>query len=148
MENKEEKKPNVAKMILIWFVWFVFLLIIFWSLSDSWKENTEIQTTEDSSIPREYINALNKAKIYAEMNLSKKWIYKQLTSENWEWFTEEASQYAIDNLERDYKTNALNKAKVYQEMNMSKNKIFTQLTSEAWEQFTEEEAQYAIDNIE
>ena len=146
MENKEEKKPNVAKMILIWFVWFVFLLIIFWSLSDSWKENTEIQTIqEDNSVPREYKNALNKAKVYCEMNLSKQWIYNQLIK--WEKFNEESSQYAIDNLDCDYMKNAIGKAKIYYEdMNLSKERVKEQLIK--WEEFTEEEAQYAIDNIE
>ena len=81
------------------------------------------------------------------MHMSKKGIYNQLTSEV-EGFTDEAAQYAIDNVNADWKANALAKAKDYQEsMSMSKQGVYNQLTSEI-EGFTEEEAQYAIDNLE
>ena len=81
--------------------------------------------------------------------MSKQAIYDQLTSEYGEQFSEDAAQYAIDNMEADWKANALEKAKDYQEnMNMSKNAIYDQLTSEYGEKFTAEEAQYAIDNLE
>ena len=64
-------------------------------------------------------------------------------------FTEEAAQYAIDNLEVDWKENALKTAENYQEtMAMSPKAIYDQLISEYGEKFTEEEAQYAIDNLE
>ena len=93
-------------------------------------------------------NALAKAESYSDlMHMSKQGIYKQLTS-SVEGFSAEDAQYAIDNLEADYKVNALEKAKSYQEtMNMSKNAIYNQLTSSV-EGFTDEEAQYAIDNLE
>lgn len=93
-------------------------------------------------------NALKKAETYSEtLHMSKKGIYNQLTSEI-EGFTEEDAQYAIDNLDVDWKQNALEKAKSYQQtLSMSKNAIYNQLTSEI-EGFTEEEAQYAIDNLE
>ena len=94
-------------------------------------------------------NALAKAQSYSElMNMSKASIYRQLTSEYGEGFSAEDAQYAIDNLNADYKANALAKAKSYQEnMHMSKSKIYEQLTSEYGEGFTAEEAQYAIDNL-
>ena len=83
------------------------------------------------------------------MSMSKAAIYDQLVSEYGEQFTEEAAQYAIDNLKTDYKRNALEKAKTYQKtMHMSKNAIYDQLISEYGESFTKEEAQYAIDNLE
>ena len=60
----------------------------------------------------------------------------------------EEAQYAVDNLEVDYKMNALAKAKTYQDtMSMSPAAIYDQLISEYGEKFTEEEAQYAIDNL-
>ena len=81
--------------------------------------------------------------------MSKAALYRQLTSEFGEKFTSEAAQYAIDNVEADWKENALKKAKLYQEtMAMSPNAIYNQLTSEFGEMFTAEEAQYAIDNLE
>lgn len=100
--------------------------------------------------PIEYRNALKKAEAYSErMYMSKKGIYDQLVSEYGEQFSAEAAQYAVDNLQADYKSNALHKAKSYQEsMNMSKKAIYDQLISEYGEQFTKEEAQYAIDHLE
>ena len=82
------------------------------------------------------------------MYMSKAGIYDQLTSEYGEKFTAEAAQYAIDNVEADWKKNALESAKTYQDMMaMSPNAIYDQLVSEYGGQFTPEEAQYAIDNL-
>jgi type IV secretory pathway VirB10-like protein len=101
-------------------------------------------------VPKEYQSALKKADLYAnKMNLSKKSLYDQLTSDYGEKFPKEAAQYAVDNVKADWKKNALAKAKSYQDkMNMSKKAIHDQLVSEAGEKFTEEEAQYAINNLE
>lgn len=95
-------------------------------------------------------NALKKAETYSSMmHMSKKGIYKQLTSEYGEGFTKDAAQYAIDNIDANWKENALAKAKTYQDsMSMSKNAIYKQLISEYGEQFTKEEAQYAIDHLD
>ncbi|MNW67709.1 Host cell surface-exposed lipoprotein [compost metagenome] len=83
------------------------------------------------------------------MHLSKAGIYDQLTSEYGEKFPAEAAQYAMDNLEFDWKENALKKAQEYAEaMSMSDADIYDQLISEYGEKFTKEEAQYAIDNLE
>ena len=83
------------------------------------------------------------------MNMSKAGIYNQLTSEYGEKFSAEAAQYAIDNVEVDWKENALKKARSYQDiMSMSPSAIYDQLVSEYGEMFTPEEAQYAIDNLE
>ena len=83
------------------------------------------------------------------MHMSKAGIYDQLTSRYGEKFTAEEAQYAVDNLDVDFKLNALETAKSYQKtMNMSKEEIYKQLTSQYGEKFTAEEAQYAIDNLE
>lgn len=105
---------------------------------------------EEEDVPREYKNALAKAKSYSEvMHMSKQGIYDQLVSEYGENFPAEAAQYAIDNLDADYKANALEKAKSYYEsMNMSKEGVREQLVSEYGEQFTQEEADYAIANLD
>ena len=93
-------------------------------------------------------NALKKAETYSEMmHMSKQGIYNQLTS-SVEGFTKEAAQYAIDNIDADWKANALEKAKTYQQtMSMSKQGVYNQLTSSV-EGFTKEEAQYAIDHLD
>ena len=82
------------------------------------------------------------------MHMSKAAIYDQLVSEYGEQFSEEAAQYAIDNLVADWNANALATAESYQEtMSMSPSAIYDQLVSEYGEKFTAEEAQYAIDNL-
>lgn len=102
------------------------------------------------NIPQEYKNALKKAENYSDMmHMSKQAIYDQLTSEYGEKFPEDAAQYAIDNLDADYKENALKKARTYyEEMNMSKEAVRDQLISDYGEKFTEEEADYAIENLD
>ena len=99
---------------------------------------------------KEEENALKKAQQYSDtMYMSKQGIYDQLTSEYGEGFDAEAAQYAVDNLDADYKKNALEKAKTYQDtMAMSKSAIYDQLISEYGEQFTAKEAQYAIDHLD
>ena len=78
--------------------------------------------------------------------MSKQSLYNQLTSE-FEQFTPEEAQYAVDNVNANWKENALKTAKSYQEYgDMSTSAIYDQLTCE-FEQFTPEEAQYAIDNL-
>ena len=111
--------------------------------------NANEEVKKEDSVPTEYKSALNKAKTYSDtMYMSKQGIYNQLTSEYGEKFSAQAAQYAIDNLQVDYKQNALKKAQDYQsQMSMSPSAIYDQLTSEYGEKFTAEEAQYAIDNL-
>lgn len=113
--------------------------------------DTEEEVVEiEDNVPTEHKSALKKAKIYSDtMSMSKAGLYDQLTSEYGEKFSEEAAQYAIDNIEADWNENALKKAKTYQEtMAMSPSAIYDQLISDYGEKFTEEEAQYAIDNLD
>lgn len=130
------------------------------STTSTQTETTQTETTsdtapvaetkqEDNNVPTEYKSALRSAKNYSDMmHMSKQGIYDQLTSEYGDKFTAEAAQYAVDNLDVDYKENALKSAETYQEtMAMSPAAIKDQLTSEYGEKFTEEEAQYAIDNL-
>ena len=134
---------------------FIILIVIGILGSCLFKDDSPTNTTsisvaeEESVVPQEYTNALEKAEIYSDfMHLSKNKIYEQLTSEYGENFSADAAQYAIDNLKADYNANALAKAKdYYEQMHMSKNKIYDQLISEYGEAFTTEEAQYAVDNL-
>ena len=116
-----------------------------------WKEgqaSTSSSSSDDSN--SEYSAALGKAKSYNSWaTMSKKRLYKQLTSQYGEKFTSDAAQYAIDHLDADYKSNALAKAKSYQKLlNKSKSAIYDQLVSSYGEEFTEEEAQYAIEHLD
>jgi len=101
-----------------------------------------------ASTNSEYSAALEKAKSYNSLfHMSKKRMYRQLTSE-FDKFSNDAAQYAIDHLEADYKYNALFNAKNYRKLfNMSKSGLFNQLTSYI-DGFTEEEANYAIQHLD
>lgn len=112
------------------------------------KKVTEAKP-QKPSVPTEYISALSKANSYSDsMYMSKKGIYKQLTSEYGEKFSPAAAQYAIDHITADWNKNALKKAKSYQtDMAMSPEGIRDQLTSDYGEQFTPEEANYAVSHL-
>ena len=101
-----------------------------------------------ASTNSEHSAALEKAKSYNSLfHMSKKRMYRQLTSE-FDKFSNDAAQYAIDHLQADYKYNALFNAKNYRKLfNMSKSRLINQLTSSI-DGFTEEEANYAIDHLD
>lgn len=112
-------------------------------------EEPEVEKKEDD-VPREYKNALKSAENYiAYAPFSKQGLYDQLTSEYGDKYPAEAAQYAIDNLEVDYKEQALKAAQNYLDMSaFSDAELKDQLMSEYGDKYTEEEAQYAIDNLE
>ena len=115
------------------------------------EDKVSIEDKVEDNVPAEYKSALKEAKFYSEiMGMSKAGIYRQLTFEYGDNFSVEAAQYAVDNLEVDWKENALKKAKGYQEImtTWTPQEIYEQLISEDCDQFTPEEAQYAIDNLE
>ena len=113
-----------------------------------WKEGQASTASSSNDSNSEYSAALGKAKSYNSLfHMSKKRMYSQLTSD-FDKFSNDAAQYAVDHLEADYKYNALFNAKNYRKLfNMSKSGLFNQLTSFA-DGFTEEEAQYAIDHLD
>ena len=117
--------------------------------SDGLWQNQSVSQSSSNQTKTDYANALEKAKNYNSWaNMSKKRLYKQLTSQYGEKFTSDAAQYAIDHLNADYKANALAKAKIYQkQFNKSKDAIYDQLVSPYGEEFTEEEANYAIQHL-
>ena len=113
-----------------------------------WKEGQASTAFSSNDSNSEYSAALGKAKSYNSLfHMSKKRMYRQLTSD-FDKFSNDAAQYAVDHLEADYKYNALFNAKNYRKLfNMSKSGLFNQLTSSI-DGFTEEEAQYAIDHLD
>ena len=124
-------------------------------ISQSISENTIAENELEDNVPLEYESALKNAKAYSDtLCMSKAMIYDQLIHDSEvpyygeEKFSAEAAQYAVDNVEVDWKENALKTAQAYSyTLNMSKAAIYDQLISEV-DQFTPEEAQYAIDNLE
>ena len=146
----KNKKP-IYKRAWLWIIAFFIAIGVAAAGSDSGNvepvQETVAENKVEDNIPKEYKSALKKAKIYSDTAyMSKAALYRQLTSEFGEKFTSEAAQYAIDNVEADWKENALKKAKLYQDVAMmSSSDIYDQLI---FGQFTLEEAQYAIDNLE
>ena len=113
-----------------------------------WKEGQASTASSSNDSNSEYSAALGKAKSYNSLfHMSKKRMYRQLTS-NFDKFSNDAAQYAVDHLEADYKYNALFNAKNYRKLfNMSKSRLINQLTSFI-DGFTEEEANYAINHLD
>ena len=117
------------------------------SSSSEVGSSSEAKTEQSSEkkIPSEYKTAVTKAKQYAEtVHLSKEGLRSQLV--NFEKYSQEAADYAVDNSDIDYKKQALEKAKQYQEtMAMSPEAIREQLVN--YEKFTQEEADSAVSNL-
>ena len=113
-----------------------------------WKEGQANTASSSNDSNSEYSAALGKAKSYNSLfHMSKKRMYSQLTSD-FDKFSNDAAQYAVDHLEADYKYNALFNAKNYRKLfNMSKSRLINQLTSSI-DGFTEEEANYAINHLD
>ena len=113
-----------------------------------WKEGQASTASSSNDSNSEYSAALEKAKSYNSLfHMSKKRMYRQLTSD-FDKFSNDAAQYAVDHLEADYKYNALFNAKNYRKLfNMSKSRLINQLTSSI-DGFTEEEANYAINHLD
>jgi len=89
----------------------------------------------------EYTRAYEKAKSWSKKHLSQQQIKIYLTK--YDRFSEDATQYALNKLNIDWKEQALLKAKSYQEFHYSKEKLIELLVNV--DLFTQEEADYAIE---
>ena len=113
------------------------------------NQKVEESKEVEDNVPMEYKQALKSAQNYIDvMAFSKQGLYDQLTSEYADKYSDEAAQYAIDNVKADYKEEAVEAAKNYLDtMSFSKEGLKDQLTSQYADKYTEEEAQYAIDKV-
>ena len=91
--------------------------------------------------PTEYTSAYEKAKSWSKKHLSQQQIKIYLTK--YDRYSEDATQYALNKLNVDWKEQALLKAKSYQEFHYSKEKLIELLVN--LDLFTQEEADYAIE---
>ena len=91
----------------------------------------------------EYTRAYEKAKTWSKKHLSQQQIKIYLTK--YDRYSEDATQYALNKLNVDWKEQALLRAKSYQEFHYSKNKLVEQLIN--IDKFTQEEADYAIEHV-
>ena len=89
----------------------------------------------------EYTRAYEEAKSWSKKHLSQQQIKIYLTK--YDRYSEDATQYALNKLNVDWKEQALLKAKYYQEFHYSKEKLVEQLIN--IDKFTQEEADYAIE---
>lgn len=91
----------------------------------------------------EYTRAYEKAKSWSKKHLSQQQIKIYLTK--YDRYSEDATQYALNRLNIDWKEQALLRAKSYQEFHYSKNKLVEQLIN--IDKFTQEEADYAVEHV-
>ena len=91
----------------------------------------------------EYTRAYEKAKSWSKKHLSQQQIKIYLTK--YDRYSEDATQYALNKLNVDWKEQALLRAKSYQEFHFSKEKLVEQLIN--IDKFTQEEADYAIEHV-
>ena len=97
-----------------------------------------------TSIDPDYTYAYEKAKSFSDTShLSKEKIKIYLTK--YDRYSEDATQYALNKLNIDWKEQALLRAKSYQEFNYSRNKLVEQLIN--IDKFTQEEADYAVEQV-
>ena len=119
--------------------------------SEVTPSNQKIEESKEveDNVPMEYKQALKSAQNYIDvMAFSKQGLYDQLTSEYADKYSDEAAQYAIDNVKADYKEEAVEAAKNYLDtMSFSKEGLKDQLTSQYADKYTEEEAKYEIDKV-
>lgn len=111
------------------------------------EPGSENSDEEDNGVPTEHRSALRSAERYIQSgNFSQDGLYRQLTSD-FDQFSAESAQYAVDNIDADWNQEALDAAQSYQDsMSMSPAAIYDQLTSDI-EGYTPEQAQYAVDNL-
>lgn len=107
----------------------------------------KVEVEEAPKVPLGHQMALKQAESYVKhSSFSKKGLYNQLTYEG-EGYSDEEAQYAVENVEVDWKAEALEQGKSYvKHSSFSKQGLYNQLTYEG-EGYTDEEAQYAVDEI-
>ncbi|EGO9268178.1 hypothetical protein DUC48_002682, partial [Enterococcus faecalis] len=110
---------------------------------DKKSQETNASSSQSSKVPLEYTNAKIKAEEYIKhSSFSKVSLYKQLQYEK---FSDEAANFAVENISTNWNKQAVNKAKEYMEsMNISKEKLKDQLL---YKGFSNSEITYALNNI-
>ena len=109
---------------------------------EKYSSSTSSTKYYDYKKSNEYTDAYVKALFLSEnSHLSKQKIEQDLTR----WYSEDASQYAINKLNIDWKEQAVLKAKSLQMFHFSKEMLVWQLINV--ELFTQEEADYAVEQV-
>ena len=106
--------------------------------------------TGDVAVSDDKDAALADARIFAEQSeMSKQGTYDLLTSEYIDHYSDDAAQYAIDNLDNvDWNANALSRAQSFAEgTTLSEQGVWEMLAGEYGAGFTSDEADYAMKNL-
>lgn len=118
-------------------------------ITETAKKSEELVTDEGASldIETEGPQALEDAQEYVDiMSISEGLLHDYLVSEKS--YTEEATHYALDNLEVDYNEEALDEAIAYTaDYDLEDDKVFDYLVALNGGKFSPDQAQYAIDNL-
>lgn len=117
------------------------------------EEEVEVDLVQnevvDESVPEEYRKALEQAQEYIDtMFLSELGLYRQFNLDYTVHFSDEAIEYAVENVNVDYNEEAL-EAAISHRGNYAYDgeKLYNQLSGN-YDGFTEEQAQYAMDNLD
>jgi TM2 domain-containing membrane protein YozV len=105
---------------------------------------------DDVTVSEDKDAALEDARMYVGGNFSKQATYDLLTNEYIDHYTDDAAQYAMDNLgDVDWNANALATAQAFVDYAyMSEQSTYEMLTNELGSAFTTDEADYAMENVE
>lgn len=100
-------------------------------------------TEKEEELPVEYAKALSSAKKYLKVSsFSKNKLKNQLLYEK---FSEEAANYAVDNITADWHENAIKSAEKYLKLSdFSKERLYDQLIHD---EYTEDEAKEAVEKV-
>ncbi|MCM0582235.1 Ltp family lipoprotein [Weissella diestrammenae] len=151
--NIQDKRHVQTKRFLLKNVWFwigivIVAIVISVSIFNSDYVKNRMRENRIENAPTEYKSAVERAKLYATVTfLSKKGIYNQLTSDSGKQYSSKASQFAIDNIDVDYKKNALKRAKTIKSESPSFTNKKIRFELKTYYAFTNDEINFAISNL-
>lgn len=162
VEKNSQKNSGKTKLFAIGTMVVVVAGAVGFSLADTTEVedslNDEISDFMDDNSERfESLNVShdrNGALIYAEERLetqhfSESELLEDLTSEYGEVYSQNAAEYAVENVDVDWNEEALEAAESYVEhSHFSYDGLHHQLTAESADNYTDEQARYAVDNVD
>lgn len=111
------------------------------------RDTAKPEPVTDNSAPKEHQSALVRAdRLANKRHMSKAEVYRTLTSDAFG-FPDESAQYAIENIDADWRNNALEKARYFQDERQKSHAETHRILASDTYGFTEDEADYAIANL-
>ncbi|WP_313811829.1 Ltp family lipoprotein [Glutamicibacter sp.] len=139
-----------ALSLFLFFALNVFAFVIGTSVPTTPNSGTAIEETSQYAGQNEYQMALNQAQQYSdEYWMSESAIFSVLVDPAEDGFSEEAANYALDNVDADWNENALLVARyLREEEHLSVDEIRDQLLSVEFEAFTIDQVKYAMSHLD